>query len=80
MCIYLLLGASGKIEYTDMGISKARINIRRSEGDKRNTLKEFLSKISKSSGKKKQSGAVVISIQNLHLDDVEILKDIETIK
>ncbi len=69
---------TGKVEFNDIGISKARINIRRFEGNKRNSLKEFLSKISKSSGKNKQTGAVRISIQNLHLDDVVILKDIET--
>jgi TamB, inner membrane protein subunit of TAM complex len=68
-----------KVEFTDIAISNARFNIKRAEGEKRNTLTEFLSKISKPSGNKKKSAGVVINIQNLHLNDVVILRDIETV-
>ncbi len=68
-----------KVEFTDIGISNARFNINRAEGEPRNTLNEFLSKISKPSGNKKKSAAVVVNIQNLHLDDVVILRDVESV-
>jgi len=68
-----------EVEFSDISLHKARVNIRRSEGDARNTLKAFLSKISGSNNKKKSSGpSIVLRIQNLRLNDVEILRDIET--
>jgi len=67
-----------KVEFTDIGISHARFSINRKEGEPRNTLSEFLSKISKPSANNKKSASIVINIQNLHLNDVVILRDVET--
>lgn len=65
-------------EFNQIGLSNARVLIRRAEGDKRNTLKEFLAKVSKPSGNKKQSSSIRIKVQNLQLNDVLFLRDIET--
>jgi TamB, inner membrane protein subunit of TAM complex len=67
-----------EVEFTDISLYKARVNIRREEGDKSNTLKAFLSKLSSPSGKKSSSKSIVLKVQNLHLDDVVVLRDIET--
>ncbi len=69
---------SNKVEFTDIGLSNAQINIRRAEGEPRNSLDEFLAKISKPSGNRNKSPSIVINIQNLHLNDVVILRDVET--
>jgi hypothetical protein len=67
-----------EVVFSDISISTARINIRKSEGDTRNTLSAFLSKLSGNNPKKQPSGSILLRIQNLLLRDLVILRDVES--
>lgn len=70
---------SDEIEFTDIGLSHARLFIRRAETDERNTLNQFIDRISGARKQKKnQSGGIRLKIQNLHLDDVMYIRDVQT--
>ncbi|MEZ4928348.1 MAG: translocation/assembly module TamB domain-containing protein [Saprospiraceae bacterium] len=66
------------IKFDEIGLSGARLNITREEGDPKNSLNEFIAKISGGGGNNKKGRKVTFDIQNLHLNDVLIVEDVET--
>jgi hypothetical protein len=67
-----------EVVFSDINLSNARLFIHKSEGEIRNTLSLFLSKIAGNNTKKQTSKSIVLRVQNLLLNDVVILRDVET--